>query len=391
MLRIAHISDTHLGYRQYGSDVRKQDYMDAFVECVDKSIEYSVDAIIHTGDLFDDPNPDIETLNKTISAIQKLEDNDIPFYGIVGNHERKRTEQWMDLIGQLSNIHRLDTTPTVVSNESESAVLYGFDAIRKNQWSTTDFSLQPPEDTEFQDSPKIVGLHQLFYPPLDELVSEYALEPIVQEMTLTPDLIALGDNHTPEESKLDFTENNCTAYYPGSTEKTSVSDPNTHSFTAIGIEDGEIKSRSQVELSSPRPFITTEISFTEDNSGFETVRNEINQTNYTTSTKEPVAVIRLTGINTGVTHNEIRELLAEKSVALVRIIDKRRSMEFEEEEPELADTTDLETAIDDAVGTVNMDNSVEKIEAIVRDTDEVAKTNIRDEINSVVTNTSDTQ
>ena len=38
-MRFAHLSDTHLGYRQYGLIDREKDFYDAFERIVDKIIE----------------------------------------------------------------------------------------------------------------------------------------------------------------------------------------------------------------------------------------------------------------------------------------------------------------------------------------------------------------
>jgi DNA repair exonuclease len=61
-MRIAHISDTHLGHRQYNLDERESDIYEAFEQAVNKAIEERVDVLIHAGDLFDSPNPPIKAL-----------------------------------------------------------------------------------------------------------------------------------------------------------------------------------------------------------------------------------------------------------------------------------------------------------------------------------------
>ena len=98
MTQILHISDTHLDKRQYGNDLRRADFADAFDASVDIAINEDVDAVIHTGDLFDDPTPSVPAVNRCLDTIGRLEDAGIPFLAIVGNHERKREEQWMDII-----------------------------------------------------------------------------------------------------------------------------------------------------------------------------------------------------------------------------------------------------------------------------------------------------
>ncbi|KKL53118.1 hypothetical protein LCGC14_2278640 [marine sediment metagenome] len=72
-MRIAHISDTHLGRRQYNLEQREQDFYDAFNEAIDKIIEERVDILIHSGDLFDSPNPPVKALYTLKNALNRLE------------------------------------------------------------------------------------------------------------------------------------------------------------------------------------------------------------------------------------------------------------------------------------------------------------------------------
>ena len=105
MTKILHVSDTHLGKRQYRSDERREDYADAFEHTIQIAIEEEVDAVLHTGDLFDNKNPSLGTQIRCAQLINRLEEDvgsPIPFLTIVGNHERKRDHQFVDYI-ELSN------------------------------------------------------------------------------------------------------------------------------------------------------------------------------------------------------------------------------------------------------------------------------------------------
>ena len=62
VMRIAHISDTHLGYEAYrtvsggGENQRGTDVIRAFVRCVDDIVEWDPDLVIHSGDVAEKPN-----------------------------------------------------------------------------------------------------------------------------------------------------------------------------------------------------------------------------------------------------------------------------------------------------------------------------------------------
>lgn len=85
-MRIAHISDTHLGYRQYNLDERENDFYDAFNKAINKIIEERVDILIHSGDLFDSPTPPIKALYVFKKALNKI-NGKIKIYTILGDHD----------------------------------------------------------------------------------------------------------------------------------------------------------------------------------------------------------------------------------------------------------------------------------------------------------------
>ncbi len=93
-MRFAHISDNHLGYRQYGLFEREKDFYEVFEQSIDKILEDRPDFVIHSGDLFEFTRPP----NKAHLTVQKsffrLKEKNIPIYAVAGNHDivmRKNT------------------------------------------------------------------------------------------------------------------------------------------------------------------------------------------------------------------------------------------------------------------------------------------------------------
>ncbi len=84
---LLHISDTHLGKRQYNLDEREQDIYDTFTQLIDLAIEERVKAVIHTGDLFDQPNPSNNALYHAMKEVKRLTDTGIQFLSIPGDHD----------------------------------------------------------------------------------------------------------------------------------------------------------------------------------------------------------------------------------------------------------------------------------------------------------------
>ena len=64
-MRIIHLADTHLGFRQFAGKLhperrlnqRECDVYDVWHRAIDIAIERAVDAVVHAGDLFDSPRP----------------------------------------------------------------------------------------------------------------------------------------------------------------------------------------------------------------------------------------------------------------------------------------------------------------------------------------------
>src|SRR6056297_1639817 len=124
-IRILHTADTHIGYRQYHSEVRRQDFIDAFSRVIDDAIEMKMDAVIHAGDLFDSRNPTLEDILDTINILSKLKQKNIPFLSIVGNHESKQHTQWLDLFESMGIATRLGILPYKIQN----VAIYGIDNV----------------------------------------------------------------------------------------------------------------------------------------------------------------------------------------------------------------------------------------------------------------------
>ena len=86
-MRFAHLSDSHLGARQFGLLERETDFYDVFAKNIDKIIEKDVDFVIHSGDLFDNNRPSTEALLAFQKALLRLNEAKIPIYAIAGNHD----------------------------------------------------------------------------------------------------------------------------------------------------------------------------------------------------------------------------------------------------------------------------------------------------------------
>lgn len=392
-MHILHIGDTHLGKRQYRSDVRYEDFFDTFQEIVQYAIDQNVDAVIQTGDLFDTPDPSLKTIHRCINVLSELED--IPFYAIVGNHERKRDGQWLDILDQLDSAERLSRDATVVSTDSESVALYGIDAVRKPQWDSTDFSLkaaQQPVDHS------IVCMHELLSPPIQvDASSNRSLETYDTEEVLNRlqgsellgnnqqvDVLSLGDYHHPIES----TVNGVLAYYAGATERTKRNQAQTVA-AELHITEDEI-SKEKVQLQQSRPFVTAELTL-ESGMTYGDVQDELSETDFSqVGRKNSVAVIELSGDEIGVSIQDVEEIATTFGATVVRVVDNRSTSGMElEDMGELEQTESYEEQISSAIADETFSSETLDVEELIRD-QETPDSNVREKVSAIITEDSNT-
>lgn len=86
LVRVAHVSDTHLGFRQYNIDEREEDIYNAMEEIADKILKERAEIVVHTGDLFDSSRPTAKAYYAFKKFLSKLEGK-VPFFSILGDHD----------------------------------------------------------------------------------------------------------------------------------------------------------------------------------------------------------------------------------------------------------------------------------------------------------------
>jgi DNA repair exonuclease SbcCD nuclease subunit len=97
-VRIAHISDTHLGYTRYaklcpetGRNQREVDVQEAYARAVDAILERDVDLVIHSGDVFDSVRPATHVIIGFLKQTARITARaNIPYVVAAGNHETPR-------------------------------------------------------------------------------------------------------------------------------------------------------------------------------------------------------------------------------------------------------------------------------------------------------------
>ncbi len=349
--RILHISDTHLGNRQYGSDVRREDFADAFEQAIRLAVEHDVDAVIHTGDLFDDPVPSLPTVMRCADVLKPLEEHGIPFYGIVGNHERKNDEQWLDLLRRTNTASRLSREPTMVGD----VALYGIDAVRPSVWDTADFELEaPPDNVECT----ILCMHELLDPPAEGIVANYPVDDVLSRVPIHLDGLALGDLHQTKSARVDGTD----VWYASATEQGGKNQEDTGVVQLLEIEGGEI-TRRQLELET-RQFTVFTIAFGE-NDGIDHVQSVLDRRDLT----DAIAKIELTRERGAVTANDVTQMARDAGAAVVNVDDNRGRVDLDVDSIEAMSLQGLDDAIEDRLAEEDLSQAALEVDGRIRSSD----------------------
>ncbi len=86
MVRVAHISDSHLGSSMFQLVERREDARKCLGKALDMAMRKSPDIIVHTGDLFHESLPQNDDRNFVIKQFKKLKDK-VDLFVLQGNHD----------------------------------------------------------------------------------------------------------------------------------------------------------------------------------------------------------------------------------------------------------------------------------------------------------------
>jgi exonuclease SbcD len=367
MTKILHLSDTHLGNRQYGSDTRRDDFTRALEAAVDRALEENVDAVIHTGDLFHRRTPSLPIVTECIEVLRKLADEDIPFYGIVGNHDRKMDQQWLDLIRETGTAERLDQTPTMVN---DNVAIYGIDAVTKPAWHAADFTLEEPPNS---DAFRLLGLHQLFEPLVPEFYADHDLTDILDRVGIDLDALALGDYHKTESRIVDGVP----AWYAGSTERCATDEIEPRTVSLLEIEERDLE-RRELELDT-REFESIRIEFNDgDSHGY--ARDELDRHQL----DNKVAIVTLTGERTPVTSSDVYNIAMNKGAAVCKVDDNRGRRQLDLEDRPQVEIQSADKLIEEKLADQSLSDIATDVEARIRTDDDLAQTAIDDTMEALI-------
>lgn len=215
-MKIAHIADSHLRQRQYGSYDRGYDFLKGLLSAIDKAHEKECKYILHSGDLLDSINPGapvcIDQLNTIQDLLQKYR---MSMFVISGNHDNV-VPNWCSRFNKYYSVENggiltCNYKKIIMEDNGVQVSVYGIpftdiDSLKKA------ISEAPEAD--------ILMWHGI--------VKEFVWYPIDNAISLEDfdidkwKLLALGDQHEHVIKK--SKSGKITATYPGSTELCSASE-----------------------------------------------------------------------------------------------------------------------------------------------------------------------
>ena len=110
-MRFMHIADIHLGYQQYGSKERFNDFGRVFEHIVERAIRERVAFVLLAGDLFEKRTVDPLAMRVAIDGFRRLREAAIPVVAVEGNHERAHygnQYSWVDFLNGLGYLRLLN-------------------------------------------------------------------------------------------------------------------------------------------------------------------------------------------------------------------------------------------------------------------------------------------
>ncbi|TKX56746.1 exonuclease SbcCD subunit D [Halorubrum sp. SS7] len=359
MTRVIHTGDTHVGYSQYHSPVRRQDFLDAFEAVVDDAVDDGVDAVVHAGDLFHDRRPELGDLMGTISVLRRLDDAGIPFLAVVGNHESTRGGQWLDLFERLGLATRLGDEPVVVGDTA----FYGLDHVPVSRRDDLDYAFAG-HDAEYA----ALVAHGLFEP---FGYADWDTETVLTESDVDFDAMLLGDNHTPDTARVADTW----VTYPGSTERASASEREGRGYNVVVFDADAAGGDDRVEIRrralDTRPFVFVSVELREGE-GESRVRERVREHDLA----EAVVHVEVTGEGDPVTPAAVEEFATDEGALIARVTDRREVDADGEVDVSFADPED---AVRDRLDEMSLSTAARDVESAVRE-DTVPDANVRETV-----------
>ena len=353
MTRILHTGDTHLGYQQYHLPERRADFQEAFEQVAADAVAEDVDAVVHAGDLFHDRTPRLSDIMGALSVLRDLDGADIPFLAVVGNHEGKRSQQWLDLFESMDLATRLGAEPVEIGNTA----FYGLDFVPRSKREGLDHEYDP-YDAEYA----ALVAHGLFE-PFEH--GDWDAREICETSTVEFDAMLVGDDHEAKQKHLDT---GTWLTYCGSSERASASERDARGYNLVTFgESVDIRRRGL----DTREFEFLDVEL-RPGEGSQQIRKRIDQHDVS----DAVVIVTITGDGEQVMPAGIEEYAADQGALATRVNDQR---EFDDESEVEVSFADPDEAVEQRISDLGLSPAARDLDETIR-ASKVADSNVADAV-----------
>lgn len=256
-MKIAVITDVHLGYRQYKLEERKQDFYDTFQKAIDLIIENNVDLVLNCGDTFDKAHESAETIDEFRKGLKKLKKHNIKMVAILGNHEVIQRDSFVPILNLYEDDYDIEILGykekkdyiTIDSDIGELLISgVSFIPASQNDILKNKFKYLDSLKSDF----KILMLHQAIK---EDFPFSYELEE--NELPTSFNCILCGHIHELCDYGV--------RYYPGSLNPCNIMESmNKHGVSFITIDKQKKYDIDFVEIEQPRKIFYERMAYNDD-------------------------------------------------------------------------------------------------------------------------------
>ncbi len=292
MVRIAHLADTHLGYKQYNLDEREKDIYDALEEISAKILEEHVDIIVHSGDLFDSSRPTPQAYRAFKNFLKKI-DGKAKIFSVLGDHDRPKSrgiaphilfEDQMQILGVGGNAQQQH-----LNIGGRDVVVAGLSNLTRSYRVVLVEELKKLSTLKFDGKISILLLHE----GIDKFLPfEGSFELYMDELPKNFDYLAMGHLHTRIRASVGKSE----LGYPGSSEvlrrdEIASWQKKGKGFYIVDFEHDDVKVRN-VNIERIRPQIEARLNYARFDSELESLVKQVERME-----KQPIIHVLVEGKN----------------------------------------------------------------------------------------------
>lgn len=256
-MKIAVITDIHLGYRQYKLEERKQDFYDTFQKAIDLIIKNDVDLVLNCGDTFDKAHESAETIDEFRKGLKKLKEHNIKMIAILGNHEVIQRDSFVPILNLYEDDYDIDILGykgkkdyITIDTDIGELLVSGVSFLSASQSDSLKNKLQYL-DTLKSDF-KILMLHQA-------IKEDFPFSYEIEESDLPTSFNCVLCGHIHELCDYGV------RYYPGSLNPCNIKEAmDPHGVTFITINKQKKYDIDFVEIEQPRKMFFQRMTYNDD-------------------------------------------------------------------------------------------------------------------------------